>query len=393
MTSTQLTITDAAIRRHARATVHELHDQQLRSLYFRYHSDRTSGTWYLVGRQFKSRWLKIGRWPDVSTAVVRKEAPKLLVAGSEQSANLDTGKTLGEVLVWYRDRTQRDRSLSSERRADIVSILRTHLLSSPGLTALRPRDLTRPVIDAELLMPLQDSLKPATVEKVYRVLNACLNKAATLDVIGANPLSQFKLSDFMDSRSVPKGSELKPSDASELFAAITRASGQASMLATLMAMHGTRINETRLATWRQFDFKGRWWHIPAMNTKTRKAHRLPLTDQAITLLQQYRANTSTGYLFEGEAGPISRRQAYRLIQSISQGQWTSHDLRKFARTTWADMGTDYMIAELLINHTPSKMDRTYIHTFADERTRQALEDYHHWLASQSIDFARMVDRW
>lgn len=391
MSTVRTAITDAAIKRHANQSVRQLHDQAIGHLYLRYHRHRKSGSWYLLTNQRGRKcWRKLGRWPDMPAATVRKDAPRLL---ADAKGTIETEQTLGQVLSWYLERTRKDRSLSAERRADTVSVIRTHLLCSGGITGLRPSDLTRPILDAELLIPLQQTLKPATVEKVYRVLNTCLNKAATLDVIGSNPLKQFKLSEFLDNRSVPKGSALKPSDASDLFNTISRTTSQAALLATLMVMHGTRINETRLATWRQFDFKGRWWHIPALNTKTRKAHRLPLTDQALAILERYKQDAQTDYLFAGEGGPMSRRQAYRLIRSISKGEWASHDLRKFARTTWADMGIDYMISELLLNHTPSKIDRTYIHTFADERTRQALEDYHQWLESQSIDFARMVDRW
>ena len=89
-------------------------------------------------------------------------------------------------------------------------------------------------------------------------------------------------------------------------------------------------------------------------------------------------------MFATQSGePISRQQASQLIRTVSHGNWSAHDLRKLARTIWADIGIDYMISELLLNHTPSKLDRVYIHTYAEKKTRQALQEYHQWLADVS----------
>lgn len=89
---------------------------------------------------------------------------------------------------------------------------------------------------------------------------------------------------------------------------------------------------------------------------------------------------SGAYLFPDMAGhSISEKQASEMFAYLSDGEWTSHDLRKTARTAWADLGVDYLIGELLLNHALKALDVTYIHTTAEAQKRQALERWHAWL--------------
>lgn len=386
MSTALVSITDTAIKRHAADSVAVLHDQQLRPLCFRYHSSRTSGTWYLVGRQFRSRWLKIGRWPEVPAAAIRKEAHKLLVVGADTS--LASSKTLGEVLTWYRARASGNTTITEERRAAVDGIIQKHLLPREALMAMPIDSIRKHDLDDHLMLPIQHVLKPATINKVFRVLKLATKTAHKLDVIGHDPLAGYRFGDFMNARLDPKPSALRTEDTVTVLEQIHKATEhlpKAALLAWLMLLHGTRISETRLTTWRDFDLTDRWWYIPARNTKTRRALRLPLTPMACQLIEQQRPeNPGSKPVFIGYNGePISRQQATNLVRQISQGQWSAHDLRKLARTVWADIGIDYMIGELLLNHTPSKLDRVYIHTYADKKTRQALEEYHHWLRTVS----------
>lgn len=123
----------------------------------------------------------------------------------------------------------------------------------------------------------------------------------------------------------------------------------------------------------------------AVNTKTKKAHTLPLTEQACAFLNRYRVSQATSgydgaYLFPGAHGqPLSETPAQMFFATLAGDEWTSHDLRKTARTAWADLGVDYLIGELLLNHALKALDVTYIQTTAEAQKRQALERWHAWL--------------
>ena len=55
-----------------------------------------------------------------------------------------------------------------------------------------------------------------------------------------------------------------------------------------LILTATRSGETREAPWDEIDLKARVWTIPASRTKMRKAHRVPLSSQAIGVLMEAR---------------------------------------------------------------------------------------------------------
>lgn len=124
------------------------------------------------------------------------------------------------------------------------------------------------------------------------------------------------------------------------------------------------------------------WTIPADVTKTRTEHQLPLTDQVLSLLRAHRAHqqargVDSVFLFPGTRGQsISANQATLIFSDLSAGDWTSHDLRKLARTCWTEIGIDHLIGEMLLNHVLRGVLAAYIQTQARERKREALERWH-----------------
>jgi integrase len=162
------------------------------------------------------------------------------------------------------------------------------------------------------------------------------------------------------------------------------------MLPLMMLCHGTRLSETRLARWKNINLITRQWFIPADDTKTKAEHTLPLTEQGCALLRRYRdLQRHSGYagplLFPGNNGAaLSSSKACTVFISLSKGEWSSHDLRKVARTAWADLGVDYMVGEMLLNHAMKDLDATYIHTTAEGMKRKALEAWHDHLDQQGL---------
>jgi integrase len=161
----------------------------------------------------------------------------------------------------------------------------------------------------------------------------------------------------------------------------------------MMLCHGTRISETRLAKWSNVDLaEGGEWFIPAEDAKTKADHRLPITRQVRQLLTAYRARQvaagySGAYLFpRGDGHPLSEKQGQQVFERLTGGEWTSHDLRKIARSLWADLGVDYLIGELLLNHALDDLDTAYIHTHAKALKRDALERWHCWLEARGLSF-------
>ena len=381
MTTAAVKITDAEIKRQAAGTVRDLRDIENRGLYLRFTRDRARASWYLV---FKGKWNLIGTFPDLNTKQVLAALPGIrlrLEAG--EGSNLSKWVLTGELLDWYADRMARDRSLSSKRKKTGASLIKCHL--KPLLGDVPLASINKATLDDKFMWPAQESIGIDYVRSAFQLLALAFRQAFKLRLIATNPMKDVKFSDFSKAKVGVKPSRLRVTQLQELITLLLEAKASEpadAMLALMMLCHGTRIGETRQAQWSHISLAEREWFIPAANTKTGVEHHLPLTDQVRQLLINYRdlqwANGYDGqFLFPARNGKaLSEGQASAVFTRLGKGEWTSHDLRKVARTGWADIGVDHLIGELLINHDMGHNVKVYIQSDVMSRKRDALEKWH-----------------
>ena len=381
MTTAAVKITDAEIKRQAAGTVRDLRDIENRGLYLRFTRDRARASWYLV---FKGKWNLIGTFPDLNTKQVLAALPGIrlrLEAG--EGSNLSKWVLTGELLDWYADRMARDRSLSSKRKKTGASLIKCHL--KPLLGDVPLASINKATLDDKFMWPAQESIGIDYVRSAFQLLALAFRQAFKLRLIATNPMKDVKFSDFSKAKVGVKPSRLRVTQLQELITLLLEAKASEpadAMLALMMLCHGTRIGETRQAQWSHISLAEREWFIPAANTKTGVEHHLPLTDQVRQLLINYRdlqwANGYDGqFLFPARNGKaLSEGQASAVFTRLGKGEWTSHDLRKVARTGWADIGVDHLIGELLINHAMGHNVKVYIQSDVMGRKRDALEKWH-----------------
>ncbi|VVP53058.1 tyrosine-type recombinase/integrase [Pseudomonas fluorescens] len=387
MSTLYIAFTDVEIRKQAAGPVRQLRDHRYPELRFRYSTtDRTKGAWHVVVR---GKWGKAGNYPGINAKLMQATLPAILArrsADPDAKSTTSSWTTVGDVLTWYNDRMSRDRGLSVKRKASAQSALRCHLV--PRLQALALTSLNRASLDRLLMWPMQEQFELSFVRSVYGVLAVAFRQATRLALLGVNPMADLKYSDFVQTRIKPKPARLRGDDLSALLRALVErfeAAPLEAMLALMMLCHGTRLGETRQARWKNLNPTTGQWFIPAPDTKTKTEHTLPLTPQACALIERYRTRQqATGYqgpfLFPGRAGAaISATLASTLFKAMAKGEWSSHDLRKVARTQWMDLGIDYLVGEMLLNHAMKDLDATYIHTTAEGMKRKALETWHEHL--------------
>ena len=384
---------DAELRRRAEDPAAVLmRDPRHPGLYFRFTEARPRGTWSLVVRK---KWLRIGSYPELSAKAVLAALPETrqrLSADSKATAAISPWATLGELLAWYSDRMSRDRHLSIKRKATAKSAIACHLI--PRIGDLPLGEIDRATLDTKLMWPLQETLSLEFVRLIFALLVLACRQAHTLGSIPSNPMAGIKFSDFSKTKIKAKSARLRGVQVEGLLGQLAEEFARRpahGMLALMMLCHGTRVGETRMALWSHISLADRTWHLPAVHTKTRVEHSLPLTEQVCALLIQYRARqTATGYtgqyLFPARHGKgMSEGQASTVFTQLGQGEWTSHDLRKLARTGWADLGIDFLIGEMLINHAMGHNVQAYIHTTVETRKREALEKWHAHLDAKGLN--------
>jgi len=137
----------------------------------------------------------------------------------------------------------------------------------------------------------------------------------------------------------------------------------------------TRPGELRNAEWTEFNFKAAEWRIPPEKMKARRLHIVPLSRQALEILQNdLRPLTGSGpYLFPGRAStvPMSENTLNAALRSMgySGGQMTGHGFRSIASTHLNEAGWHRDAIERQLAHAEGNDVRAaYLHAdFLAER--------------------------
>lgn len=112
----------------------------------------------------------------------------------------------------------------------------------------------------------------------------------------------------------------------------------------LLALTFVRPGELRNAAWPEFDLDAGVWIVPAARMKMRREHRIPLTRQAIKLLEELRPLTSRyRLLFPGQRTTeraISENTLNGALRRLgyTQDQMTAHGFRAAASSILNESG-------------------------------------------------------
>ena len=105
-----------------------------------------------------------------------------------------------------------------------------------------------------------------------------------------------------------------------------------------------RPGELRLAEWREFDFDKAEWLIPAGRMKARRAHRVPLSRQVCTMLEELKTIGSPGELvfasLHARGRPISENTINQSLRRLGYtgSEMTGHGFRSTASTLLNESG-------------------------------------------------------
>jgi integrase len=146
----------------------------------------------------------------------------------------------------------------------------------------------------------------------------------------------------------------------------------------LLCLTATRTNETRGATFGEFDLKAKVWIIPAARTKTRKEHVVPLSDRAAAIVEHQRrtAKDKTGYVFVGErtGGLLGPNQMQSIMKTINGDGPVPHGLRSSFRDWCGENGHPRELAELSLSHVVgNKTELSYWRTKLIEQRRKIMD--------------------
>lgn len=133
----------------------------------------------------------------------------------------------------------------------------------------------------------------------------------------------------------------------------------------LLILTGVRSQEVRLATWREFDLESGLWAVPADHMKRAKAHIVPLSQAALSVLNRAAALKLAGsnFIFPGvNGGAMSDMTLLKVLRDAGE-DFHVHGFRS-SFTDWAaNEGFPDAVVEVALAHkTPDAVQAAYRRT-------------------------------
>ncbi|MDP9939373.1 integrase domain-containing protein [Ectopseudomonas alcaliphila] len=304
----------------------------------------------------------LGTFPEVSLAQARKltiEARELVAQGIDPKERRDadrqakkaaTEHTLQNVATsWYE--LKKD-AVTPAYAEDIWRSLTLHVFPDLGVTPIA--SITAPKV-ISLLKPLETKGSLETVKRLTQRLNEIMTYGVNSGLIPANPLtgigSVFKKP---KKKNMPA---LHPDELKELMVAIANASIKRTTRCLIeWQLHTmTRPVEAATTRWADIDFEKRIWTIPAERMKKRRPHTVPLTDQALAILQAIKPYSGhREYVFPADRNPRTHCNSQTANMALKrmgfEGRLVSHGMRSIASTTLNEHGWEPELIEVALAH-------------------------------------------
>lgn len=184
---------------------------------------------------------------------------------------------------------------------------------------------------------------------------------------------------------------------------LAKRDGMAARSLQFLTLCAARSGEVRGMVWDEVEFgaadganranRVALWTIPASRMKMKREHRVPLTAEAVAILQSLPRLDGCPYVFFAPSGgmlsdmslsAVMRRMQESEVKAgrvgyldpLNKRPAVPHGLRSTFRDWAAEQGIDYDLAEMaLAHHVGSEVERAYKRTDMLERRRAVLENW------------------
>ncbi len=191
---------------------------------------------------------------------------------------------------------------------------------------------------------------------------------------------------------------LSLADAADWFTDLRKRDGMATRALEFVALTAARSGEVRGATWAEIDLDAGVWIIPAERMKAGKEHRVPLTQEAVALLNALPRMKGSDYVFPAARGgalsDMALSACMKRINEARDGGYLDprsgrpavpHGLRSTFRD-WAAERTEFErdMAEIALAHNVgSTVERAYRRGDMIEKRRQMMAAWARFLKGEA----------
>ncbi|MEJ1357885.1 MAG: integrase arm-type DNA-binding domain-containing protein [Candidatus Sedimenticola sp. (ex Thyasira tokunagai)] len=269
----------------------------------------------------------------------------------------------------------------------------------PTIGALSVKD-----VDVGLVLQVLEAIwheKPETATRVRQRVESVLDWATARGYRkGENP-ARWKghLDKLLPKRSkvqkVKHHKAMPYMDVSEYYIDLLTHETMAARALSFIILTGVRSSEAREAAWSEIDLEAGVWVIPAERMKSGRSHRVPLTDEAVSLLEKVKPFSRDGLVFPGMKRNHSiSAAALRKHFKDQHPTLTIHGFRSSFRD-WCAEQTNYPreLAEAALAHSlRDQTEAAYQRGDMLERRRKVMEAWAVYCTTKRGDILQLRAR-
>lgn len=306
-----------------------------------------------------------GTYPEVSLAAareLRREARALLAEGSDpkihkeeqaaiahakQEATANTFERMARQLMELKSHRVKPKTAQKDWR-----MLEMYVLPFIGEM---PIDQIRAPKVIEILRPVEASGILDTLHRLCRHINEIMSYCVNHGLLEANPCTDIRK--VFKTPTKTNMLTLQPHELPLLMADIANGRIEHTTRCQIeWSLHTlVRPGESAGARWDEIDLEAKVWNIPADRMKMDRPHRVPLTPQAIALLEHMRPISGhRPFVFPGLRNPmthINDQTANAALRRLGYGgRLVAHGLRSLGSTTLNEQGFNPDAIEAALSH-------------------------------------------
>ena len=176
---------------------------------------------------------------------------------------------------------------------------------------------------------------------------------------------------------------------------LAKRDGIAAMALRFLILTSARSGEVRGAQWSEMDLENGVWTIPGARMKAKAEYRVPLTAEALAVLDAVRG-VDPDLVFPGQrrGRPMSDVTLAAVLKRMGHGEFTAHGFRSTFRD-WAAERTNVPreIAELCLAHfVGSAVERAYRRSDLFDKRRQLMDQWARFCCPVSADVIEIGGR-
>lgn len=313
--------------------------------------------------------LSMGLYPSVSlkTAISERDKyltclatgndPKVFRDGAEDDARESMTQTF--AVVYDRWLEVKQVTISDSYLKRMVNSINLHVL--PQLAGVPISQISAPEV-IKVLKPLAENGKLESVRKLCRWLNEIMDYAVNTGLIAGNCL--FGIRKAFPPPSSKNHPTLKPEELPAFFDCLeqSKISVETKSLIHWMLNTLVRPGEAASAEWGEIDLESATWTIPKEKMKMKRDHIVPLSRQAIAILQTMKPMSGhRRYVFPGRndvSGHINSETANVAFKRMGyKAKFVSHGIRALGSTILHEHGHKSELIELSLAHVDKNQIR------------------------------------